>query len=193
MGIDRWWQSIGVVASFLAFFTVAILISQFSVWGVGILETCGPGAAAAYFTFKYFEKKDKAVLLKLMNPEPTVWPVPLPVALGTIKDVLATSGVETRESGRQNWKMLREDQSRGLLQGQLDFAEAIAGTGGQYAMAPRSIGLTAIMSQDPAGTRVKFTYQVFSQMGNHQIKKVIYETNKEFPRIMEINKKEQGL
>ena len=163
MGIDRYWITIGYAAAFVVFWAVAFFVSAFSFWGRGFLETCIPGAAAAYFTYKYFEKKDKDVMAKLLTPPDQVWPVPLPIAWGTVKDVLCSTGVETRESGRQNWKMLQEDKSRGLLRGQLDFAEGVAGQGGEKAMAPRSIGLTVILSPDPAGsegTKVKMSYQI---------------------------------
>lgn len=188
------WQSVGIAAAFVAFFAVAFFVNAFI--ARGFLETCIPGGIAAYFTWKYFDKKDTAELQKLMNPPEEIWPVPLPVAWGSVKDVLATSGVDTRESGRQNWQLQREDQSRGIIQAQLNFSEGLAGPHGQKQMAPRSIGLTVVLAPDPAGssgTRVKFTYQVFSQLSILSVKKIIDETNKQFPKTMIGNKEQQGL
>lgn len=187
------WQTLGIVGGFFAFFIAAIIFNQLI--SSDTFMSLAIGAGAAFATWKFCDKKDSSELKALVNPEPEVWPVSLPVAWASVRDVLYTTGVETKESGKQLWKIQREDQSRGIIQAQLDFAEGLAGRMGQKEMVPRSIGLTVTLSpaNEDAGTTVRFSYNVYSRVSIHTVKNVIKQTNAEFPKVMLANKEQQGL
>ena len=187
------WQTLGIVGGFFAFFVAAIIFNQLITSDT--FMSLAVGAVAAFATYKFCDKKDRDERKALMNPDPQTWPVPLPVAWASVKDVLYTTGVETRESGKQLWKIQREDQSRGIIQAQLDFAEGLAGSMGQKEMVPRSIGLTVVLApaNEEAGTKVTFSYNVYSKVSIHTVKNVIRQTNSEFPKVMLANKEQQGL
>lgn len=182
------YKLMGMGLAAVAFIATAILFDQLI--ARGFLETCVPGAIAAYFTYNYFAKKDAEELMKILNPPVEVWPVPFPVAWGCIKDVLDTATIATGVGGASTWRIQREDDSRGLITAQLNFSEHVGGpTTGQ--VHPRTVGANATLTAEGGSTRVLIQYQVFSPMGEGTVKKIVQDTHAAFQRTM-IENKDRG-
>jgi len=176
---------VGMGAAVAAFFAAAMFMGAFV--AQGFVETIVPGLFAGYFAFQYFKKKDDEELLQLLNPPAETWAVSLPVAWGCIKDVLDTASIATGVGGATSWRIQKEDDSRGLIQAQLNFQEQVGGpaTGVVH---PRSITLTAQVTPDTAGTRVEIHYQVFSPMGAGTVKQIIHSTQESIRRSLQAYK-----
>ncbi|HIN67468.1 MAG TPA: hypothetical protein EYM95_22735 [Candidatus Obscuribacterales bacterium] len=179
------WRLAGLGGGFLAFFAVNIFISAFIVQG--FVETFVPGAIAAWFTWKWCTDKEKAELMKLLNPPEETWQVPLPVAWGTIRDVLDTSKVHTGTGGTSGWRVQKEDDSRGIIQAQLSFSEQVGGITNAQVL-PRTVEIQAFLKADGGTTKVETHYQVFSPMNFEKVRMIVTETQKELSAAAERNK-----
>jgi len=143
--------------------------------------------AAGGFTFKYFYDIDKKSLKQLLDPPDEVWQVSYPIAWGCISDVLKRSGVETGTSGRSNWTIVQEDDSRGLIQAKLVFNE-MQGIGQSSKIVPREIHLTVQLIAEGTATRAKFEYQIMSPMGAGMVRKLIAKNQEDLRAYVEVNK-----
>ena len=166
------WRLIGLVGSVGAFFVVAIFISQLI--ASGFLETVVPGVIAGYFVFQYCIDREMKELKETLNPPEETWPVPLPIAWGTIKDVLDTAKVTTGTSGTCGWKVQKEDDSRGLIIALLQWNEQVGGMSGQILV--RTVELTANLTPEGSSTKVKTEYKVFSPMNFNAVRQVVMQT-----------------
>ncbi|MBU6454384.1 MAG: hypothetical protein KGS72_21630 [Cyanobacteria bacterium REEB67] len=158
----------------------------------GVASLFGPlsfpvACAAAFFTWKHFNDKDKAELAGLLNPPEETWPVALPVAWGCICDVLRGTGIETGASGRANWQIQKEDEARGFIQAKLTFNQSL-GAGANTKVVSREIHLTAQLMPEGDNTKVKCTYEIFSPMGTGMVRELIRKAQIEFRSYVEANK-----
>ena len=170
------YRLIGIGAAIVAFLATAILVDQLI--ARGFLETCVPGGIAAYFTYQYFAKKDNEELQKLLNPPAEVWAMSLPVAWGTIRDVLDSCKVQTGVSGQSGWRVTKEDDSRGIIGAEINFSQYLGGAQGQ--VVPRNVGVTAILTPEGSSTKVHLTYSCFSPMGAGTVKEIVAQTHAAF-------------
>ena len=169
------WRLVGIGGGFLAFCAVNIFISAFI--AQGFLITFVPGCFAFWWIWKKCTDKEKQELDTIMNPPEETWPVPLPVAWGTIKDVLDSAKVHTRHAGTSGWRVQKEDDSRGLITAQLNFTEQVGGlTNAQ--MLPRTVEISAILKPDGSNTKVETHYQVFSPMNFNRVREIVSYTQK---------------
>lgn len=175
--------ALGVVLAVVVFLIVG------AVWNYifGMALSLLVALAAAGFTFKYFYDKDQKELKKLLDPEEQVWPVPFPVAWGCIADVLKRSGVETGVSGRSNWRIVEEDDSRGYIHAKLTFQQAL-GAGQNTRLFAREIDLVAQLTAGESTTRVKLTYDIFSPSGAGMVRDLIAKNQNDFKAYVEVNK-----
>ncbi len=172
-------------AAVVAGLAVAIFISQCI--ASGFIETVGPGVIAGYLVWKHFAKKADAQLLELLNPPAEVWPVPLPIAWGCIRDVLDSASIATGTGGSSNWRVQKEDDSRGLIIAQLNFSELLGGAT-NATVHPRTVKVEATLTPEGSSTKVLLQYQVFSPMGEGTVSKIVAETHQAFKNVMEANK-----
>lgn len=177
------YRLIGIGAAIVAFLATAIFVDQLI--ARGFLETCVPGGIAAYFTYKYFAKKDNEELQRLLNPPAEVWPMPLPVAWGTIRDVLDSCKIQSGVSGQSNWRVAKEDDSRGIIAAEINFSQYLGGAQGQ--VVPRNIGVTALLTPEGSSTKVQLNYTCFSPMGAGFVKQVLADTHAAFTTAMNAN------
>ena len=174
----------GLLAAIGAFFGAAIFTDQLIYHGPA---TALVGAVAAWFAWQHFSKKEQADLTKILNPPPETWAVPLPVAWGTIKDVLDGSKISTGVSGTNSWRIDKEDDSRGIISAQLNFSEHVGGpTTGQ--VMPRTVSVLAQLTPEGSNTKVQFTYNVFSPMNANAVKQIVSDTHSAFNKTAQINK-----
>lgn len=178
------WRLIGLGGAVLGFLAVNIFISAFIVQG--FLETTIPGGIAAWFIWKYCSDKEIGELEKLLNPPEEIWPVSLPIAWGSIRDVLDTSKVHTGTGGTTGWRVQKEDDSRGLILAQLTFNEQVGGLNGQ--VVPRTVEIQAQLSPDGGKTKVETNYRVFSPMNFDRVRTIVTETQKELTAAAQRNK-----
>lgn len=179
------WRLLGLGGAVLAFFAVNIFVSAFIVQG--FLETTVPGAIAAFFAWKWCTKNEEKQLLTLLNPPEETWDVPLPVAWGTIRDVLDTSKVHTGTGGTHGWRVEKEDDSRGIIQAQLSFNEQVGGMTNVQVL-PRTVQIQAFLKADGGSTKVETHYAVFSPMNYERVKTIVTETQKELSAAAARNK-----
>lgn len=174
----------GIGAAIGAFFVAGIFTDQLIFHGPG---TALVGGVAAWFTWKYFIKKEQEDLTKLLNPPAETWAMPLPVAWGTIRDVLDGAKVSTGVSGTSGWRIDKEDDSRGIISAQLNFSEHVGGpTTGQ--VLPRTVSVSAQLTPEGSSTKIQFTYNVFSPMNYETVKKIVSDTHSAFGNTAQINK-----
>lgn len=182
------WRLVGIGGGFLAFCVVNIFVSAFI--GPGFLLTFVPGLVAAWWVWKVCTDKEKAELDTLMNPPEETWPVPLPVAWGTVKDVLDSAKVHTRHAGTSGWHVQKEDDSRGLIKAQLNFTEQVGGlTNAQ--MLPRTVEISVILKPDGSSTKVETHYQVFSPMNFNRVREIVSDTQKDLRQAASAGKESQ--
>jgi hypothetical protein len=174
----------GMVAAVVAFFVVGVAYDQ-------LVEHSGTsfvaGAIAAYFAYQYFKKKDDQELEKLLHPPAEVWPVPLPIAWGSIRDVLDSAMVVTGSGGSSKWRVQKEDDSRGIMSAQLNFNQMLGGATSAQVV-PRTIVCDVQFTAQGSATKVDITYQAVSPMGAGVVKQIIDETQKAFTASMNANK-----
>jgi len=161
----------GWVLAVVAFFVAGGLSSGIAGPGGGLFV----GGAAALWVWKYFDDKYKAELAALLSPPAEVWPLPMPAAWTCIKNVLAVAHVETGVSGVSNWHIQQEDTTTGTIQAQLNFQQAL-GSPTQPNILRRSITLNARLTPEGDGTKVEFSYQIFSPSGTGLVESVIKTT-----------------
>lgn len=178
------WRLIGFGGAFVAFFAVNIFISAFIVQE--FLFTTVPGGIAAWYIWKFCMGKETAELETLLNPPEETWPVSLPVAWGTIRDVLDTSKVHTGAGGTSGWRVQREDDSRGLILAQLTFNEQVGGLNGQ--VHPRTVEVQALLRPEGSSTVVKTNYRVFSPMNFDRVRTIVSDTQNELTEAAQRNK-----
>lgn len=178
------YRLMGMGLAVVAFLATAIFVDQLI--ARGFLETCIPGGIAAYFTYKYFAKKDDEELQKVMHPPAEVWPMSLPVAWGTIRDVLDSCKVQTGTSGQSGWRVTKEDDSRGIISAEINFSQML-GAGANSQVVPRTIGVTAILTPEGSSTKVELTYNCFSPMGAGTVKQMIADTHAAFQKAKNAN------
>ncbi len=164
------WRLIGIGGGFLAFCVVNILFSAFV--GPGFLITFVPCCVAAWWIWKKCTDKEKTEINQSMNPPAETWPVPLPVAWGTVKDVLESSKVHTRHAGTSIWKVLKEDDSRGIIQAQMSFTEQVGGLTNAQVL-PRTVEVSIFLKPDGSKTIVETHYQIFSPMNSQRVKEIV--------------------
>lgn len=179
------WRLLGLGGAILAFLVVNIFISAFIIQG--FLETTVPGAIAAWFAWKWCIDKEKGDLEKLVNPPEEIWPVPFPVAWGTVKDVLGTSKVHTGTGGTSGWRVEKEDDSRGIIQAQLTFNEQLGGVT-NIQIVPRTVEIQAILTAVGGTTKVQTAYRIFSPMNFERVRTIVAETQKELTEAAHRNK-----
>ncbi len=179
------YKLIGMVGGVAAGLAVAIFVSQCI--ASGFLETVVPGGIVGYLVWSHFAKKADAQLQELLHPPDEVWPVPLPIAWGCIKDVLDNASIATGTGGTSNWRIKKEDDSRGIIRSQLNFSEMLGGpTTGQ--VHPRTVEVEAILTPEGSSTKVHLQYDVFSPMGEGTVSKIVAQTHQAFKNVMEANK-----
>lgn len=183
------YQMMGIGAAIVAFLATAIFVDQLI--ARGFLETCIPGGIAAFFAYQYFAKKDQEEMQKLLNPPPEVWNMPLPVAWGTIKDVLDASRIQSGVSGQAGWRITKEDDSRGIICAEVSFSQYLGGAEGK--VVPRSIGVTAILKPEGAATKVELSYNCFSPMGAGAVKQMITQAHAAFMQAKDANSNKGGV
>jgi len=162
-------------------FLISMLIVQDLFWNTI------PGTIAAWFVYKYFEKKDDEDLKQLCNPPEETWPVRLPIAFGCVVDVLKSSGIAIGASGAHKWKPDKEDQERGIIEARLDFQEMLGGGASARTFA-RTIILKVELTPEDSNTRVKMQYEVFSPNGAGTVRELIARTQTSLRNNMEQNK-----
>lgn len=161
----------GWLAAIGAFFLVLFIGSGFLGNSAGLIAAC----VAAYFARKYFDDKYKAELNVLLNPPSELWMVPMPTAWSCIKDVLMTAHMQTGVSGTSNWRIVHEDNTKGIIQAQMTFQQAL-GSPSQPNIVVRSIMLTAQLYPEGDGTRVESKYEILSPMGTGMVEQMIRTT-----------------
>lgn len=161
----------GWLAAIGAFFLVLFIGSGFLGNGAGLIAAC----VAAYFAWKYFDDKYKAELNALLNPPSELWPVSMPTAWSCMKDVLMTAHMLTGVSGRSNWRIVSEDNTKGVIQAQMDFQQAL-GSPSQSKIVNRLIVLSAQLYPEGDGTRVEIRYEILSPMGTGMVEEMIRKT-----------------
>jgi hypothetical protein len=145
------------------------------------------GAVAAFFAYQHFKKKDDQELEKILHPPAEVWPVPLPIAWGAIKDVLDSSMVVTGQGSPSKWHVTKEDDSRGIITAQLNFNQQL-GTATNPKLEPRTIVCDVQFTPEGSTTKVNITYQTVSPSGAGMVKSIIDQTQKGFTASMNANK-----
>jgi len=170
------WRLIGIVGGLLAFVVVNVFVSAFV--GQGFLLTFVPGCVAAWFIWKKCTEKEKTEINQSLNPPPETWPVPIPVAWGTVKDVLESSKVHTRHAGTSIWKVLKEDDSRGIIQAQMSFTEQVGGLTNAQTL-PRTVEVSIFLKPDGSKTIVETHYQIFSPMNSLRVKEIVDDLQKD--------------
>jgi len=175
--------AIGIPVAILVFLIAGAVWYQL----FGMALSFWVGLAAGGFTFKYFYDLDKKDLANTLNPPEEVWPVPYPVAWGSICDVLRGSGVDTGASGRSIWNIVHEDDSRGSIQAKLSFNQML-GVGRTKEVMAREIHLNVQLTAEGAATRVKCVYEVFSPMGAGMVKALVRKAQEDFKKHMEVNR-----
>lgn len=160
----------GYVMAVVAFFVVGGLVGAVA-FPLSLPAAC----AAAFFTWKYFNDKYKKDLDALLNPPAEVWPISMPAAWTALKDVLSVARVETGISGNSNWHITQEDNTRGIIQAQLKFNQALPNSA-QPAIVPRAITMSAQLTPEGDGTRAEIHYEIFSPSGTGMVESVIQVT-----------------
>lgn len=161
----------GWLAAIGAFFLVLFIGSGFLGNGLGLMGAC----VAAYFAWKHFDDKYKAELAALVNPPSELWPVSMPTAWSCIKDVLSTAHMQTGVSGISNWRIIQEDNTKGIIQAQMSFQQAL-GSPTQPSIVSRSIMLSAQLYPEGDGTRVELRFEILSPMGTGMVEQMIKTT-----------------
>lgn len=175
----------GWLAAIGAFFLVLFLGSGFLGNGAGLIGAC----VAAYFAWKHFDDKYKAGLKSLLNPPSELWPLSMPTAWSCVKDVLSTAHMETGVSGISNWRIVNEDNTKGVIQAQLSFQQAL-GSPTQPNIVARSIMLFALLYPEGDGTRVEIRYEILSPMGTGMVEQMIKTTQASLKHRVAIGKGE---
>ena len=170
-------RALGLLAAIAAFFVALGLIGNFITSG---FFPCMIGAsAAAWGTWKWFLKKEQEQLNNLLNPPAQVWNMPLPIAWGTIHDVLNAAKMQTGMGGVSSWRIEQADDSRGLIAAVLNYSEHVGGpTSGQ--VMPRTVHVSLALVPEGANTKVQANYQVFSAMNYDSVRKVVTDTQAAF-------------
>jgi hypothetical protein len=145
------------------------------------------GAVAAFFAYQHFKKKDDQELEKLQQPPAEVWPVPLPIAWGSIRDVLDSAMVVTGAGGSAKWRVQKEDDSRGIISAQLNFNQTL-GSGTSSQVVPRTIVCDVQFTPQGSSTKVDITYKAVSPSGAGVVKSIMDQTQKAFTESMNANK-----
>lgn len=160
----------GYIMAVVAFFVVGAVV------GAVVFPLSLPAACvAAFFTWKYFNDKHKKELDALMNPPVEVWPISMPVAWTALKDVLAVAHVESGVSGVSNWHVLQEDTTRGIIQAQIKFQQAL-GNPAHPTTVQRVLNMSAQLSPEGEGTKAEIHYEIFSPSGTGMVESVIQTT-----------------
>lgn len=174
----------GIVAAVVAFLVVGIAYDQ-------LIEHGGTsffaGLVGAFFAWQYCQKKENEELQKILNPAPEVWPVSLPIAWGSIRDVLDSAMVVTGSGGSSRWRLQKEDDSRGLISAQLSFNQML-GSATSPQMVPRTVVCNVTLTPQGSSTKVDVTYQAISPMGAGVVKRIIDDTQKAFTASMNANR-----
>jgi hypothetical protein len=166
--LARW---AGLPAASVAFLGVAHVVGNFADSGVPLLA----GGTAAFAVWSYFHRLDCRRLDALLNPPPALWPVPLPVAWGILRDAFDSAFITTIDGALVPWILQRQDQSRGLLTASLNCDELL-GSGTDAHRQPRTIVATAILSPADKQTQVEMHYRLFSPVDTHLAEQVIGRT-----------------
>lgn len=157
-----------------AFLAVLFLGSGFLGPLFGVLGAVGAG----YYTWKHFDDKYKSELNALLNPPAELWALPMPEAWTCLKDVLASAHVESGMNGISNWRIQQEDNTRGIIQAQLNFQQMLGSTT-QSVIVPRSVTMNAQLSPEGDGTKVEIHYLIFSPSGTGLVESVVKTTQAE--------------
>lgn len=170
------WRLIGLVGGFIAFVAVNVFFGAFV--GSSFLISFVPGCIAAWFIWKKCTEKEVTEINQSLNPPTETWPVPIPVAWGTVKDVLESSKIHTRHAGTSIWKVLKEDDSRGIIQAQMSFTEQVGGMTNAQTL-PRTVEVSIFLKPDGANTIVETHYQIFSPMNSQRVKEIVDDLQKD--------------
>lgn len=195
------WKSVGKVAGFLVGFLVVLVVNYY----ISPQLAFPAGLIAGFVVYYQCTVREKNAMKTLCNPPEEIWPIPLPYAWGTVKEVLNREGYESADIGRRTWENIKEDDSRAILTADLRFTEKHTEfklvpihelANDRSEMASRGITITVKFVPDKAtkGTRVTFVYEPHMQKGDDRaVREIIAKMRKKFPERMEINKKELGL
>ncbi len=202
--MDRDWITIGKWGAPLAGFIV--MVTGFQILWYPQISAPLAGLATWFAVYVQCLRMGNKSLQVLCNPPEELWPMPLPYAWGTVKEVLNREGYESKEIGRRTWENIKEDESRAIITADLRFTEKILNarpaTSMEDALADRSEmasrGITLIVRFVPdkatRGTRVSFAYEPHMQKGSdYTVREIIHKMRQKFPERMAINKKELGL
>jgi hypothetical protein len=157
----------GLPVAFVVFLAVTHYLT--GVVGSGMPLFAGLIAGSAVWWF--CKKLDDERFAALLNPPAFIWPVPMPVSWGVIKDAFDGTFVLRSGSGLAPWVIQREDQSRGMISALLNIHELVSEA------QPRTIGLTAKLTPQEGGTQVELKYEVFSPADNSLVTEIIEHTN----------------
>lgn len=161
---------LGVPAAFMMFFFVAGLASNVVSSGTPLLAGLTVGAVVWYC----FTRLDRRRFERALNPKPQLWPVPMPVAWGVVKDIFDGSTVSTN-AGLVPWVLLKHDQSRGIITAMLNTRE-LSGTGQGMATEPRTITVAAVSVPEGRETLLKLRFDVFSPADTKLVQDIITTT-----------------
>lgn len=150
---------------FIAFLLTAKITSQFISSGVPVLL----GLMSAALVWLYFKSCDDRRFEDLLNPEPELWPVPLPIAWGLLLSIFDGPIImRNNENGLLPWRLLKHDQMTGSLSAYLDS--------NSFPQGPILATVSVQLMQKPTGTIVRLSYK--TDKYDRNIEKLISLTNR---------------
>ena len=201
----RQWKTLGIWGGGFVGFWVMLIANYYLPHEIPFLAPA-LGLGAWFAIYVKCVKRENIALQSLCNPPEELWPMPLPYAWGTVKEVLSTEGYESKEIGRRTWDNIQEDDSRATMTADLRFTEKYTeprltldineAVRDRSEMASRGVSITVkfVPDRDTKGTRVTFVYQPHMQKGDDTaVREIIQKMRKKFPERMAINKKELGI
>jgi len=144
---------------------------------------------AGVYVYKHFEGKHKTELDALQNPPSQVWPMSMPDAWTCMLDVLKTARVESGVSGVSSWTLKQEDNTRGIIQAQINFQQSL-GSPTQPQIVSRVVTLNAQLTPEESNTRVDIKYEIFSPQGTGLVESVMKKTQELMTQRVQISKGE---